>query len=310
MTVAFIHASRAAIEPVANYYTAHAPDLDCVHLLDDGIMRFLAAQDAVRSERRFHAMVETARDTYGASLIVLTCSAVPRETMDALRIAAGIPLFKIDEPMAQLAAACGKRIGVLATFPATLATTRSLLEEAEPGIAVVWELEENALKALLAGERDTSTVLREADLALYRAKAIGRGSVEHYSDSMGAEFLRRTQIESALREPGVEHDIELLYQPILNLRTMRIESFEALARWTHSSLGPIAPSDFIPITEQMQLVDTSGIAPLSHPIATIEPNLSLRLRDDVITEKNQREAYQQCAPATQDGLYLVPKVID
>lgn len=111
------------------------------------------------------------------------------------------------------------------------------------------------IATLLAGERDTSTVLREADLALYRAKAIGRGSVEHYSDSMGAEFLRRTQIESALREPGVEHDIELLYQPILNLRTMRIESFEALARWTHSSLGPIAPSDFIPITEQMQLVE-------------------------------------------------------
>ncbi|MDP9107971.1 MAG: Asp-tRNA(Asn)/Glu-tRNA(Gln) amidotransferase subunit GatC [Pseudomonadota bacterium] len=64
------------------------------------------------------------------------------------------------------------------------------------------------------------------------------------------------------------------------------------------------------LVEQMQQVDTSGIAPLSHPIATIEPNLSLRLRDDVITEKNQREAYQQCAPATQDGLYLVPKVID
>ena len=199
MTVAFIHASRAAIEPVANYYTAQAPDLDCVHLLDDGIMRFLAAQDAVRSERRFHAMVETARDTYGASLIVLTCSAVPRETMDALRIAAGIPLFKIDEPMAQLAAACGKLIGVLATFPATLATTRNLLEEAEPGIAVVWELEENALKALLAGDRD-----RHDELFLAAAQRLAKREVE-------AVVL--AQVSMARLQPEVERIVKV---PVFN----------------------------------------------------------------------------------------------
>ena len=111
------------------------------------------------------------------------------------------------------------------------------------------------IATLPQGERDTSQVLREADLALYRAKAGGRASVEHYSDGMGIELLRRTQIESALRVPGVEEDIELLYQPIFELTTMRIASFEALARWTHSQLGPIAPSDFIPITEQMQLVE-------------------------------------------------------
>ncbi len=173
MTVAFIHASRAAIEPVANYYTAHAADLDCVHLLDDGIMRFLAAQDYVRSENRFQAMVATARDTYGAALIMLTCSAVQKETMDALRVGAGIPLFKIDEPMAQLAVACGKRVGVLATFPATLATTRGLLEEAEPGIAVVHEMEEDALKALLAGDR-----ARHDELFLAAARRLAKREVE------------------------------------------------------------------------------------------------------------------------------------
>ena len=64
------------------------------------------------------------------------------------------------------------------------------------------------------------------------------------------------------------------------------------------------------LVAQMQSVDTAGIAPLSHPIAVIQADLSLRLRDDVVTETNQREAYQKPAPAVQDGLYLVPKVLD
>jgi aspartate/glutamate racemase len=212
MTVAFIHASRAAIEPVANYFTARAPDLDCVHLLDDGIMRFLAAQDTVRSERRFLCLVETARDTYGASIIVLTCSAVPRETMDSLRIAAGIPLFKIDEPMAQLAAACGTRIGVLATFAATLATTRGLLEEAEPGIAVVWELEEEALKALLAGDRD-----RHDELFLAAAQKLAAREVEAVVLAQVSMARLQSQVEQIVKVP-VFNSLETSLAAVRNAR--------------------------------------------------------------------------------------------
>ena len=64
------------------------------------------------------------------------------------------------------------------------------------------------------------------------------------------------------------------------------------------------------LVEQMRAVDTSGVTPLNHPIAALHPDLALRLRDDVVTEPDRRDDYQQCAPATQDGLYLVPKVID
>ena len=64
------------------------------------------------------------------------------------------------------------------------------------------------------------------------------------------------------------------------------------------------------LVEQMSAVNTDGIEPLSHPIAAHMQNLSLRLRDDVVSETNRREDYQQVAPATQDGLYLVPKVIE
>ncbi|WP_374583516.1 Asp-tRNA(Asn)/Glu-tRNA(Gln) amidotransferase subunit GatC [Pseudoduganella sp.] len=63
------------------------------------------------------------------------------------------------------------------------------------------------------------------------------------------------------------------------------------------------------LAEQMQAVDTEGVAPLSHPLANAM-QVALRLREDVATEPNRREEYQKVAPKTEDGLYLVPKVID
>jgi aspartyl-tRNA(Asn)/glutamyl-tRNA(Gln) amidotransferase subunit C len=63
------------------------------------------------------------------------------------------------------------------------------------------------------------------------------------------------------------------------------------------------------LAEQMQAVDTGGVAPLSHPLAAIL-SLPLRLREDVVTEENRRDDYQAPAPKAQDGLYLVPKVIE
>lgn len=63
------------------------------------------------------------------------------------------------------------------------------------------------------------------------------------------------------------------------------------------------------LAEQMQAVDTEGVAPLAHPLAA-HVEVTLRLRDDVPTEPNRRDDYQKVAPKTEDGLYLVPKVID
>ena len=64
------------------------------------------------------------------------------------------------------------------------------------------------------------------------------------------------------------------------------------------------------LVEQMRAVDTAGIEPLNHPIDAFQEGVALRLRDDVVTEPNRRDAYQQVAPAVQDGLYLVPQVIE
>jgi aspartyl-tRNA(Asn)/glutamyl-tRNA(Gln) amidotransferase subunit C len=64
------------------------------------------------------------------------------------------------------------------------------------------------------------------------------------------------------------------------------------------------------LVEQLRAVDTSGVEPLNHPIAAHQDDVVLRLREDAATEPNRREEYQKVAPAVQDGLYLVPKVIE
>ena len=68
-------------------------------------------------------------------------------------------------------------------------------------------------------------------------------------------------------------------------------------------------NDFFGIVEKMRAVDTTGIEPLAHPVATIQ-DIALRLREDRVSESNQREANQQNAPALERGLFLVPKVIE
>jgi len=68
-------------------------------------------------------------------------------------------------------------------------------------------------------------------------------------------------------------------------------------------------NQFFDIVEQMRAVDTTGIEPLAHPVAAVM-DVALRLREDVVSEPNRREANQQSAPAVENGLFLVPKVIE
>ena len=94
------------------------------------------------------------------------------------------------------------------------------------------------------------------------------------------------------------HDIER----IANLARLELSSTES-----ERMLAQL--NDFFGIVEKMQAVDTSGIEPLSHPVAAIR-DVSLRLADDVASEPNTREANQKSAPAVERGLFLVPKVIE
>ena len=68
-------------------------------------------------------------------------------------------------------------------------------------------------------------------------------------------------------------------------------------------------NNFFGIVEAMRAVDTTGLEPMAHPVAAIQ-DVALRLRDDTVSEPNQREANQRSAPAVDRGLFLVPKVIE
>ncbi len=68
-------------------------------------------------------------------------------------------------------------------------------------------------------------------------------------------------------------------------------------------------NSFFDIVEQMRAVDTSGVEPLAHPVDMLQPQ-ALRLREDLASEPNQREANQRSAPAVERGLFLVPRVIE
>lgn len=92
--------------------------------------------------------------------------------------------------------------------------------------------------------------------------------------------------------------------------TARIASLARLALAPEESerlRGQI--NGFFDLVERMRAVDTTGVEPLSHPVSAIE-DIVLRLRDDAATEPNQREANQKSAPAVENGLFLVPKVIE
>ena len=89
---------------------------------------------------------------------------------------------------------------------------------------------------------------------------------------------------------------------IANLARLELQPDESERLLTQSN-------GFFSIVDAMRAVDTAGVEPLAHPVAAIQ-DVALRLRDDVVSEPDQREANQRSAPAVERGLFLVPKVIE
>lgn len=101
---------------------------------------------------------------------------------------------------------------------------------------------------------DADTLLRNADAAMYRAKGSGRNSYQLYATEMNARSLEHLALETAMLRALERNEFELYYQPILDARTLRVVSAEALLRWHHPELGLVMPGDFIPLAEESGII--------------------------------------------------------
>jgi diguanylate cyclase (GGDEF)-like protein len=107
-------------------------------------------------------------------------------------------------------------------------------------------------------ELNASDLMREADMAMYRAKGLGKNRIVVFEPSLRSETLYLLEMEDELRKALANGDLHLAFQPLVDLVSGKVLGFEALARWTHETLGEISPAIFIPLAEQQGLMSQLG----------------------------------------------------
>ncbi|KQY11366.1 putative bifunctional diguanylate cyclase/phosphodiesterase [Rhizobium sp. Root482] len=134
-----------------------------------------------------------------------------------------------------------------------------------------------ALSAL--GSVDADELLRRADIALYKAKAEGRGRAIAYDAGMDAALAERTAMEAALRAGIASGEFFVVYQPVVDARTHVITGIEALLRWKSARLGMVSPEVFIPVAESTGLIDRLGLFVMAEAlrVASMWPGIGISI---------------------------------
>lgn len=204
--VAFLHTGAVVIEPVTRLRAEHLPDVEAVNYLDDRIVADLGNDSRRDSVRDRLTSIVSAAQASGADAVMLTCSSIS-EFAAELEETVGIPVFRIDEAMADEAVAHGGRVTVIATLPTTSGpTTRLLRERAEllgtnPTIDSV--VVEGAFEAIVSGDRATHD--RLVGDAITRAAessdvvVLAQASMAGAADAVSVQVPVLTSLERGIR---------------------------------------------------------------------------------------------------------------
>jgi diguanylate cyclase (GGDEF)-like protein len=106
--------------------------------------------------------------------------------------------------------------------------------------------------------QDVDTLMQSADLALYHAKINGKNQVRFFDPAMNRDLMRKKEIEAELRAALQRDELSIFFQPIVDLETGHIRTFEALVRWFHPEKGELRPDEFIPVAEETGVIITLG----------------------------------------------------
>ncbi len=185
---------------------------------------------------------------------------------DALLRAAGDRLQASARPTDLVARLGGDEFAIVQAgteqpFGATALATRLIAEIAKPFVLDGHQAVIGASVGISIAPNDGSdpdTLLKNADLALYRAKSDGRDSCRFFEPDMDARMRARRTMEIDLRRALALEEFEVYYQPLVTLKTEKISGFEALLRWHHPERGMVAPMEFIPVAEEIGLIGQIG----------------------------------------------------
>jgi diguanylate cyclase (GGDEF)-like protein len=111
---------------------------------------------------------------------------------------------------------------------------------------------------IAAGTSDAETLLRDADLAMYRAKSRGKGRYAVYEPSMHTAIVERLELEVDMKRALERDELAVVYQPIFSLTDGRVTGVEALVRWNHPTRGVVMPESFVPLAEESGLIGELG----------------------------------------------------
>jgi diguanylate cyclase (GGDEF)-like protein len=181
-------------------------------------------------------------------------------TGDALLVEASRRMASIAEPGVIFARLGGDEFGIITSSVTDLAafgrTLCEILRQPYELDDVTAEVTSSCGFAEYAEDcRTTKELFEQADYALYQAKGLAGGNTVVFSSTHRDELRRVHEIDQALRNADLNHELALVYQPIVNTSTGAVVSFEALARWRNASLGNISPAQFITSAEKSSLIN-------------------------------------------------------